>query len=181
MGGEWTNVHWNGKVVTVTTLYSLVALKVVVKTTSSAANDYKVDTVAIHSVSVYILLSHDDVIKRKHFPHYWPFLGESTGSPVDSPHKGHWTLMFSLICAWTNGWANHRDAGDLRRHRADYDVTVMISGMWTLSCPCCSVEARSQSTEEADPPSHKGTENWPERCRQTWCLHDLCFINTTTP
>ena len=25
-----------------------------------------------------------------------------------------------------NGWANNRDAGDLRRHRADYDVTVMI-------------------------------------------------------
>ena len=29
--------------------------------------------------------------------------------------------MFSLICAWTNGW----DAADLRRHRAHYDVTVM--------------------------------------------------------
>ena len=31
----------------------------------------------------------------------------------------------SLICAWTNGWVNNRDAGDLRRHRAHYDVTVM--------------------------------------------------------
>ena len=30
-----------------------------------------------------------------------------------------------LICAWTNGWANYRDAGDLRRHRAHYDVNVM--------------------------------------------------------
>ena len=42
-------------------------------------------------------------------------------------HKGRWhgSLMFSLICAWTNGWANIRDAGDLRRHRAHYDVTVM--------------------------------------------------------
>ena len=34
-------------------------------------------------------------------------------------------LMFSLICAWTNIWANSRDAGDLRRHRFHYDVTVM--------------------------------------------------------
>ena len=44
-----------------------------------------------------------------------------------SPHKGQWrgALMFSLICAWTNGWANHRDAGDLRRHRAHYNVAVM--------------------------------------------------------
>ena len=48
-------------------------------------------------------------------------------SPFNSHHKGHWrgALMFSLICAWTNGWANHRDAGDVRRHRAHYDVTLM--------------------------------------------------------
>ena len=31
----------------------------------------------------------------------------------------------SLISAWTNGWANNRDAGDLRRHRPHYDVTVI--------------------------------------------------------
>ena len=48
-------------------------------------------------------------------------------SSVDSPHKGQWrgALMFSLICAWTNGWANKREAGDLRRHCSHYDVTVM--------------------------------------------------------
>ena len=34
--------------------------------------------------------------------------------------------MFHLICAWTNGWVNNRDAGDLRRHCAYYDVIVMI-------------------------------------------------------
>ena len=35
-------------------------------------------------------------------------------------HKGHWrgVLVFSLICAWTNGRANSRNVGDLRRHRA---------------------------------------------------------------
>ena len=38
----------------------------------------------------------------------------------------HWrrTLMFSLICIWTNGWVNNRNAGDLRRYCAHYDVTV---------------------------------------------------------
>ena len=48
-------------------------------------------------------------------------------SPVNSPHKGQWrgAMMFYLICAWTNGSVNTRDAGDLRRHRAHYDVTVM--------------------------------------------------------
>ena len=45
-------------------------------------------------------------------------------SPVNSPHKGQWrgALMFSLICAWLNGWVNNREASDLRRHGAHYDV-----------------------------------------------------------
>ena len=45
-------------------------------------------------------------------------------SPVNSLHKGQWhrALMFSLISAWINGWANNHEAGDFRRH---YDVTVM--------------------------------------------------------
>ena len=48
-------------------------------------------------------------------------------SPVNSPHKGQWrgALMFSLICAWINCWVNNREAVDLRRHRAHYDVIVM--------------------------------------------------------
>ena len=48
-------------------------------------------------------------------------------SPVNSPHNGQWrgTLMFSLIWAWINCWVNNREAGDLRRHRAHYDVRVM--------------------------------------------------------
>ena len=35
-------------------------------------------------------------------------------------------LMFSLICASVNAWVNNLGAGDLRRHRDYYDVTVMI-------------------------------------------------------
>ena len=34
-------------------------------------------------------------------------------------------LVFSLVCAWINGGVNNREAGDLRRHRAHYDVIVM--------------------------------------------------------
>ena len=49
-------------------------------------------------------------------------------SAVDSPNKGQrrGALMFSLICACTNGWANNRNAGDLRRCCVHYDVIVMI-------------------------------------------------------
>ena len=34
--------------------------------------------------------------------------------------------MFSLICVWINGWVNNGEAGDLKRYRAHYDVTVML-------------------------------------------------------
>ena len=68
-----------------------------------------------------------DVIKRRPFPRYWPFVREIHRSLVNSPHKGQWrrALMFSLICAWINSWVNNREAVDLRRHHAHYDVIVI--------------------------------------------------------
>ena len=47
---------------------------------------------------------------------------------MDSLHKGRWrgALMFSSNCFWINGWVNYDEAGDLRRHRAHYDVTKMF-------------------------------------------------------
>ena len=76
---------------------------------------------------------HDDVIEWKPFPHYWPFVQGIHRSPVNSLHKGQWreALMFSLICVWINGWVNNREAGDLRRYRAHYDVTVMYSTVYS--------------------------------------------------
>ena len=74
---------------------------------------------------------HDDVIKWKHFPRYWPFFVRGIHlSPVN--HKSQWcgALVFSLICAWISGWVNNREAGDSRRHRVHYDVTVM-SKQWS--------------------------------------------------
>ena len=57
-------------------------------------------------------------------------------SAVASTHKGQWhrALMFCLICAWTNSWANNRDTGDLRCHHAHYDVTVMQDIMCHSLC-----------------------------------------------
>ena len=59
--------------------------------------------------------------------HYWPFVRGIHRSPVNSPYKGQWrgTLMFSLIWAWINGWVNNREADDLIRHHAHYDVIIM--------------------------------------------------------
>ena len=57
-------------------------------------------------VRACIRVFHDDVIKWKHFPRYWPFVRGIHRSPVNSPHKGQWrgAMMFSLICVWINGW-----------------------------------------------------------------------------
>ena len=73
---------------------------------------------------------HDDVIKWKHFPRYWPFVWGFHRWQVNSPHKGQWrgALMFSLICVWINGWVNNREAGELRPYRAHYNVIVITAG-----------------------------------------------------
>ena len=78
-------------------------------------------------IFAYVSLGHGYVIKWKHSPRYWPFVGEIHRSPVDSPHKGQWreALVISLIRVWTKVSANNWDVGDLRRHRANHDVTVM--------------------------------------------------------
>ena len=86
------------------------------------------------AIAVHAIFLHDDVLNWKHFSRFWPFARGIHRSPVDSPHKEQWhrVLMFSLICAWTNDWANNRDAGDLRRHCVHYDVTVMEYVPWLL-------------------------------------------------
>ena len=48
--------------------------------------------------------------------------------PAQRPVTRSFDVFF--ICAWINRWVNSREAGDLRRHRAHYDVIVM-SSIWT--------------------------------------------------
>ena len=75
-----------------------------------------------------LIHSHDDVIKWKHFPRYWPFVRGI---------RRLLALLFSLIYAWTKGWTNSRNAGDLRRHCAHYDVIVMHAVLLYLSWSFC--------------------------------------------
>ena len=95
----------------------------------------------VHVVVLYLpvllmMVSHDDVINWKHFPRFWPLVRGIHRSPVNSSHKDQWreALMFSLICAWINGWVNNGEAGDLRRHRAHYDVIVNNASGLPHSC-----------------------------------------------
>ena len=51
--------------------------------------------------------------------------------PIEFPSQRLVTRSFdvSLICTWPNGCVNNRNDGDLRRHRAHYDVNVVIQAM----------------------------------------------------
>ena len=93
---------------------------------------------------------HDDVIKWKHYPRYWPFVREFHRSPVNFPHKGQWrgALMLSLICARMNSWVNNREAGDLGRYRVHYVVIVMpvsVAMPWPKpQLTCCQLDPQEQ-------------------------------------
>ena len=119
-------------------------------------------------------LIHDDV-KLKHFSRYWPFVRGIHRSPVNPPHKDKWrgALMSSLICAWTNGWVNNNEAGDLRRYRAHYDVTIM----WHMCVYECSTRPRKWICLQ-DPTGQSGSvlcENFENALRITfWIIRKIC-------
>ena len=115
-------------------------------------------------------MTHDDVIKSKHFPRYWTFVWGIHRSPVSSPHKGQWrgAWMVSLICAWINPWVNNGEAGDLRRHRAHYDISVMVYTWCKLYMPSTKTPINSINIQIYQSQLY--------RCRLTtsWC-HGLFF------
>ena len=72
---------------------------------------------------------HDDVIIWKHFPRNWPFVRgilRSREFPTQRPVTWSFDVFFDLRLN-KNGWVNNCEAGDLRRHRGHYDVSVMLS------------------------------------------------------
>ena len=99
-------------------------------------------------------------------------------SPVNSSHKGQWrgALMFSLIFAWINRWINNGEAGDMRRHRAHYDVIEMWLAHFThVWLPrSCSV---GSETSFADPRAwtcfNRNVHVW--RLSETSC-YDIPFV-----
>ena len=114
-------------------------------------------------------------IKWKYFPRYWPFVRGIPRSPVNSPHKGQWrgAWKFSLMCAWINGWVNNSKAGDLRCHRAHYDVIVMIIVLLNIHWNTCDVTVASvakQDTTRQDTTRHGFQQVWPsdlDRCTES--------------
>ena len=93
---------------------------------STGKQTNEMSTFELHQHFMHPIGQHNDVIKWKHFPRCRPFVREIHRSSVNSPRKSQWRgdLMF-FILAWKNGYVNNRDAGDLWRHCAHYDIIVM--------------------------------------------------------
>ena len=120
-----------------------------IRSKSKKITEKNLETTRLFLIWSVVYMLHDDVIKWKHFLRYWPFVKESTGHqwiPLTKASDAK-ALVFSVICAWTNGSAsNDRVPGDLRRHHAHYDVTVM----WWIEVQVAAWDVLRLRTETGD-------------------------------
>ena len=66
--------------------------------------------------------------------------------PAQRPVTRSFDIFFDLL----NGWVNNREAGDLRRYRAHYDVSVLVYAgdrNWDNSWPGRLVNANKTRTD----------------------------------
>ena len=127
----------------------------------------------------HFAFANDDVIQREPFSCYWPFVWDICMSPMNFSHNGQLrgALMPSLICAWTNDWANNRDPGDLRRNRTHYDVSLMhgVSSI-VLYCAISNIDCLC-STSESDSINSTGLIGWLQIKTVVWreiaITHDI--------
>ena len=69
-----------------------------------------------------------------------PLFGEFTGHRWIPRTKASDAELWYFVwpAPWINGWVNNREAGDLRRQRAHYDVIVMFSPVKTWLIKQCN-------------------------------------------
>ena len=78
-----------------------------------------------------VFLCHDDVIKWKHFPRYWPFYVGNSPVTGKFPSQRPVTRSFDVFSYLhlNKRWVNNCGAADLKSHRTHYDVIVML---WSI-------------------------------------------------
>ena len=149
------------------------------------------DTLAVKRVinvskGTYLLEVHDDAIKWKHFPRYWPFVRGIHRSMMNFHHKGQWrgALMVSLICARINGWVNNGEA--LSHCNDEGDVKMLVVEFDILSRAICewfyhhiNISATSALSSFSDTVQQYFTYLLWRSKRRTWpvknpsCIHNF--------
>ena len=69
-------------------------------------------------LSDFFIITQDDIMPRKYFPYYWPYVRESNshwGIPLTKGQLGRYLMEFFLY-TWTNGWTINGIGSDLRCH-----------------------------------------------------------------
>ena len=80
-------------------------------------DDVLYSTIRMNHKNLY--KNHDDVMKWKHFPCYWPFVRRNSPVPGEFSAQRPVTRSFDvffdlqLICTWINSRVNNPEAGDL--------------------------------------------------------------------
>ena len=108
-----------------------------------------------------------------------PLCGEFTGHRWIPLTKASDVELWCFLWSgpWINGWVNNPEAGDLRRHRAHYDVIVMIH-QWPGLIDRCPVAILCTNFKMADIFVIKYAFQIWVNIQRTFCWHDLTFIPT---
>ena len=86
-------------------IFCMISLKIILSNLQPyppGTNDFKTSEFCkrIWHARDVLLQSHDGIIKWKHFPRYWSFVGGIHWSLVVSPHKGHWGETIETLVIW---------------------------------------------------------------------------------
>ena len=85
---------------------------------------------------ICMMMSSNGNISRVTGPLCAEFTGHRWIAPTKASDAELWCFLWSA--PWINGWVNNREAVDLRRHRAHYDIIVMenrASMYFIYGCP----------------------------------------------
>ena len=118
---------------------------------------------------------HDDVIKWKHFPCYWPFVRGIHQSLVDSPHKGQWCwalVVFDLrlnklLSKQSRSWWFEKPSCSLWHHCHAICKIVLGQAMSKGGSTVLLQQETSPSSVTAD---HKGWD------MGVFCLFEICSL-----
>ena len=115
-------------------------------------------------VTPVVVAVNDDVLSRKRFPEYWPFVREIHRSHPKTRNAQLW--QFLLLACWTSCWINHWVVGDLRCHddpvmsvwwNASVQVQQIVTNVWKQ---CHFKETQLWLCHIIDGSSNALTESW---------------------
>ena len=121
-GGSWAHDP-NLVEIKVALIWKKWPVQVILVQMSRKLSQYQVGDLIELLVSKYVMTSSNGNIFRVTVPLCGEFTGHWWIPHTKASDAELWCFLWSA--PWITGWVNNHEAGDLRRHHAHYDVTVM--------------------------------------------------------